>query len=521
VTRRSIGQARRGRPGEPPSGIGQGRAALGPRSASRLGFGAVLLIVVIGLGWPTAHSGVTPASRSTEAATEGAGHGTSASEEMAGRGHDGALVGHGGPVKTVRVEPGGARALTGSFDYAMTLWDLTGAAPRPIRRLEDHDGAVNAVAFVPGADRALAAGDDGALALWSLTEGRLLHRFTGHTARVVGVAVSADGRWAATAGWDRTARLWDLRDLKPGPVLAEHKAPVNAVAFSADGTRLYTASSDGILAVHAVADGAQQRVLYKHGWSFNVLERLPDSERLVVGALNGAAKVVDGATGQVIAELAAHDRPVLSLAIVEKPGLIATGSADGVIRVTRIGDWSLVETHQNPRGPVWALSFLAGGTQLYYAGLDDFVTRWQIAPRSPAGPIEAPPARRFQVTGSAGDRLAQGELQFARKCSVCHTLEKDGRNRAGPSLHGLFGRRAGTLPGYPYSEALRATDIVWTEETVEKLFELGPEIYTPGSKMPLQRMTDDSQREALVAYLKEASESAGGPTHDGSAPAQR
>ena len=100
----------------------------------------------------------------------------------------------------------------------------------------------------------------------------------------------------------------------------------------------------------------------------------------------------------------------------------------------------------------------------------------------PAGPIEAPPARRFQVTGAAGDRLAQGELQFARKCSVCHTLEKDGRNRAGPSLHGLFGRRAGTLPGYPYSEALRATDIVWTEETVEKLFELGPEIYTPGSK---------------------------------------
>jgi cytochrome c len=169
---------------------------------------------------------------------------------------------------------------------------------------------------------------------------------------------------------------------------------------------------------------------------------------------------------------------------------------------------------------VWALSFLAEGTQLLYAGLDDFVTRWQIAPRSPAGPIEEPPTRRFQVVGQGGDQLAQGELQFARKCSVCHTLEQDGRNRAGPSLHGLFGRRAGSLPNYPYSEALREANIIWTEETVEKLFELGPEIYTPGSKMPLQRMTDAGQREALIAYLKEASEH-GGSSSDSAAPAQR
>jgi cytochrome c len=495
-------------------------AVLRNASSGRWLGAALAILLVAGLDWPAAKSGTTPASRPAQAGSDGAGHGASAAE-VAEDGQHGALVGHGGPVKAVRVGPGGARALTGSFDYAMTLWDLTGAEPRTIRRFEDHDGAVNAVAFIPGSDRALAAGDDASLALWSLTDGRLLHRFTGHTARIVGVAVSGDGRWAATASWDRTARLWDLVDLKPGPVLKEQKAPVNAVAFSGDGTRLYTASSDGVLAVHSVADGALQRVLYKHGWSLNVLERLPGSERLVVGALNGAVKIVDGASGEVVTGLVPHERPVLSLAVIEKPGLIATGSADGVIRVTRIGDWSLVETHQNPRGPVWALSFLDGGTQLYYAGLDDFATRWQIAPRAPAGPIEAPPTRRFQVTGAAGDLIAQGELQFARKCSVCHTLEKDGRNRAGPSLHGLFGRRAGTLPGYPYSEALRAADIVWTEETVEKLFELGPEIYTPGSKMPLQRMTDDNQREALVAYLKEASESGGGPSHDGSAPAQR
>ena len=45
-------------------------------------------------------------------------------------------------------------------------------------------------------------------------------------------------------------------------------------------------------------------------------------------------------------------------------------------------------------------------------------------------------------------------------------------------------------------------DIVWTEDTVSKLFELGPEVFTPGSKMPLQKMTDPEQRAALIAYLK-------------------
>ena len=97
---------------------------------------------------------------------------------------------------------------------------------------------------------------------------------------------------------------------------------------------------------------------------------------------------------------------------------------------------------------------------------------------------------------------SQGELQFARKCSICHTLTPDGANRAGPTLHGLFGRRIATLPGYPFSPPLKTLDIVWTEETVSRLFELGPDVYTPGSKMPLQVMGNRAERDALIAFLK-------------------
>jgi cytochrome c len=225
--------------------------------------------------------------------------------------------------------------------------------------------------------------------------------------------------------------------------------------------------------------------------------------------------VIDGTSGATLLELPAHERPVLALAALEKPGIIATGGGDGVIRVLRSADGSLIEEYRNPYGPAWALAFVADGTALYYGGLDDFATFWRIAPREPFEAIDSPFPRRFQVRGQAPDRLAQGELQFARKCSVCHTLQSDGRNRAGPTLHKVFGRRIGTLAGYPYSEALRNLDIVWTPETLGKLFALGPEVFTPGSKMPLQKMADPAQREALIAYLKLAT--AGEPI-DGNGP---
>ncbi len=60
------------------------------------------------------------------------------------------------------------------------------------------------------------------------------------------------------------------------------------------------------------------------------------------------------------------------------------------------------------------------------------------------------------------------------------------------------------MPGYPYSEGLRSSDIVWNEETIGALFDHGPEVVTPGSKMPLQKLKDVEARDALIAFLKQA-----------------
>ena len=66
----------------------------------------------------------------------------------------------------------------------------------------------------------------------------------------------------------------------------------------------------------------------------------------------------------------------------------------------------------------------------------------------------------------------------------------------------MFGRRIATLPGYNFSPALKKLDIVWTPETVAKLFEVGPMAYTPGTKMPEQTIGSAEDRNALVTVSR-------------------
>ncbi len=90
-----------------------------------------------------------------------------------------------------------------------------------------------------------------------------------------------------------------------------------------------------------------------------------------------------------------------------------------------------------------------------------------------------------------------------RKCAMCHSLVVDGPRRSGPYFAGLFGRRAGSVPGYKYSSALDGADFTWDATTLRALFDQGPDVFLPGTKMPLQRIPDDAQLTALIDYMRE------------------
>jgi cytochrome c len=99
--------------------------------------------------------------------------------------------------------------------------------------------------------------------------------------------------------------------------------------------------------------------------------------------------------------------------------------------------------------------------------------------------------------------IRAGETVYAR-CLGCHALAYD---RTGPRHCGLFGRRAGGVPGFQYSEAMKAADIVWTARTLDRFLE-NPARAVPGTTMGYAGVADRSERSALIAYLENANASA-------------
>jgi cytochrome c len=97
---------------------------------------------------------------------------------------------------------------------------------------------------------------------------------------------------------------------------------------------------------------------------------------------------------------------------------------------------------------------------------------------------------------AAGDPQA-GEAVYSR-CLACHSLE---RHRTGPKHCGLFGRKAGSTPGFDFSESLKGSGIVWNEKTLDR-FLANPMKVVPGTTMTYAGVEDPKERADLIAYLK-------------------
>ena len=97
--------------------------------------------------------------------------------------------------------------------------------------------------------------------------------------------------------------------------------------------------------------------------------------------------------------------------------------------------------------------------------------------------------------------LAAGEQSF-RKCSPCHAVGEDAKNKVGPALNGLDGRKSGTIADYSYSEANKKAEITWSEASFKDYIQ-NPMAKVPGTKMAFAGIKNDKEIGDLWAYLKQ------------------
>ena len=95
--------------------------------------------------------------------------------------------------------------------------------------------------------------------------------------------------------------------------------------------------------------------------------------------------------------------------------------------------------------------------------------------------------------------LANGESKFAL-CQTCHTVVEGGPNMTGPNLHGVFGRKAASVPGFNYSDVLKASGWTWDPARVDTWI-TDPKAALPGTKMTFAGLKDPKDRTDTIAYL--------------------
>ena len=192
-----------------------------------------------------------------------------------------------------------------------------------------------------------------------------------------------------------------------------------------------------------------------------------------------------------------HDGPVYRIELIDDDATLVSVGSDGLLRDWEVASGTLRRELRAHDGAAWSVDVTPDGRFAVTAGSDASLRVWHRATGDRIG-IPVADVGRPEPWLESND---PGPKMF-RKCAACHALSTDEPKRSGPHLAGLFGRRAGSVDGYRYSSALVRSSLVWDDETLRALFAEGPDIYLPGTKMPVQKISDPERLDALIAYLR-------------------
>ncbi len=286
------------------------------------------------------------------------------------------LVGHSSWVTAVAALADDRRAISGSHDKTLKLWDIdTGAC---LATMVGHAGPVRAVAALTDGRRAISGSWDKTLKLWDLGTGACLATIVGHADCVNAVAVLAEGRRAISGGSDKTLKLWDLNSCACLATMEGHSNSVSAVAALADGRRAISGSSDKTLKLWDLNSGACLATMVGHSYSVDTVVVLADGRRALSGSFDRTLKLWDLDTGACLATMAGHSNWLRAVTVLADDRHALSGSDDNTLKLWNLDTGACLATMVGHLNIVNAVAAQADGRRALSGSNDDTLKLWDL-----------------------------------------------------------------------------------------------------------------------------------------------
>jgi cytochrome c len=235
-----------------------------------------------------------------------------------------------------------------------------------------------------------------------------------------------------------------------------------------------------------------------HGWGVTQLAATTDGKRLISTGTDATVRIWDVASQTESAQLIGHEGPVFGLSITRNGREAVTVDRYGILQHWRLDTAPSRGSLKVHDKAAWAVAFTPDGRFVVTGGSDETARVWHLETGDRIGTTikNDTEAKPWLTSKHPGARLF-------RKCARCHDVRADARRRSGPHFEGLIGRQAGSVERYKYSAALRNVSYRWTRKNIAGLFREGPDVFLPGTKMPMQKILDPSELDDLIDYIDE------------------
>jgi WD40 repeat protein len=289
------------------------------------------------------------------------------------------LNAHNSDVNCVAMVSNGMRAVSGSTDQTVRVWDLTSG--ECTATFKGHTSDVRCVAVTPDGSIALTGSNDKTLRVWDLASGQCTATLIGHTDWVTCVAITPDGKHAISGSY-MTLRVWDLDTGECTATLEGHSGWVKCVAVTPNRTWAISGSNDTTLRVWDLASG-KSTILNGHTSDVNSVALTPNKTRAVSGSSDKTLRVWDLATNKCIVTLKGHTAEVECLAMTPDGKRAVSGSSDRTLKVWDLVNDDCSATLEGHTDTVTCASLTPNGTRAISSSSDNTLRIWNAAKSSP------------------------------------------------------------------------------------------------------------------------------------------